>query len=156
MKKLRIYLETSVFGFMLGQQRSVEKAATERLFQEIVEENLEAYVSTEVVRELGKAPEPLRITLLQLIPRYRLKELEVTAEARALALQYIEAGVIPPKVEPDALHIAIASAHGLDVVVSWNLQHIVKTRTRLGVNGINKLLGYRELEIATPQEVIST
>ena len=156
MKKLKIYLETSVFGFMLGEQQTAERTSTEQLFQEIIGGNLEAYVSTEVVRELGKAPEPMRSTLLLLIPRYGLKELEVTAEARALALQYIEAGIIPPKVEPDALHIAIASAHGLDVVVSWNLQHIVKTRTRLGVNGINKLLGYRELEIATPQEVIST
>ncbi|OGB95380.1 MAG: hypothetical protein A3G35_09345 [candidate division NC10 bacterium RIFCSPLOWO2_12_FULL_66_18] len=121
MKKLKIYLETSVFGFMLGEQQTAERTSTEQLFQEIIGGNLEAYVSTEVVRELGKAPEPMRSTLLLLIPRYGLKELEVTAEARALALQ-----------------------------------HIVKTRTRLGVNGINKLLGYRELEIATPQEVIST
>jgi predicted nucleic acid-binding protein len=155
MKRLKVYLETSVFGFMLEEEHASEKASTQQLFQEIIHGNLEAYVSGEVVRELGRAPEPIRGNLLQMIPRYGLKELEVTAEARALARQYIEAGVIPAKVEPDALHLAIASTHGLDAVVSWNLQHIVKTRTRMGVNGINKLLGYREVEIATPQEVIS-
>jgi len=38
--------------------------------------------------------------------------------------------------------------------VSWNLTHIVKLRTKLEVNGINKTQGYKEIEICTPEEVI--
>ncbi len=155
MKRLKLYLETSIFGFMVGARQLPFTEATERLFQEIGARVAEAFISTEVTRELANTPEPLRTDLLRVLRALPLTELDVTEEARELAGKYLEAGIIPRKAEPDALHIAIAVVNNLDVVVSWNLQHIVKTRTRLGVNGINKLSGYREIDIATPQEVIS-
>lgn len=155
MKRLKLYLETSIFGFMVGVRRGLYTESTERLFEEIDAERVQAFTSTEVARELGRTPEPLRTDLSRLLRTHPLTELDVTDEARELADKYLEAGIIPQKAEPDALHIAIAVVNNLDVVVSWNLQHIVKTRTRLGVNGINKLSGYREIDIATPQEVTS-
>lgn len=154
-KRLKLYLETSIFGFMVGTRQEPYAEATERLFREIDAGRVEAFTSTEVTRELANAPEPLGADLLRLLRTHPLTELDVTEEARGLAGKYVEAGIIPRKVEPDALHIAIAVVNNLDVVVSWNLQHIVKTRTRLGVNGINKFSGYREIDIATPQEAIS-
>ena len=44
--------------------------------------------------------------------------------------------------------------NGLEVIVSWNFEHIVKLKTRVMVNGINRLLGYHEIEICSPEEVI--
>ena len=155
MKRLKLDLETSIFGFMVGARQSLYTEATERLFEEIDAGRVQAFTSTEVAREIGRTPEPFRTDLLSLLRAHPLTELEVTDEAREPADKYLEAGIIPQKAEPDALHIAIAVVNSLDVVVSWNLQHIVKTRTRLGVNGINKLTGYREIDIATPQEVTS-
>jgi len=58
------------------------------------------------------------------------------------------------KYEDDALHIAIASVNNLDVIVSWNYKHIVKLKTKREVTGINALLGYKEIEIYSPLEVI--
>ena len=60
--------------------------------------------------------------------------------------------LIPPRYLDDALHIATAVVHEMDVVVSWNFEHLVKLKTRLGVNGLNRLLGYREIEIVSPEE----
>ena len=45
--------------------------------------------------------------------------------------------------------------HELGVLVSWNFEHLVKLKTRVGVNGLNRLLGYREIEIVSPEEVVS-
>ena len=42
----------------------------------------------------------------------------------------------------------------MDVVVSWNLEHMVKLKTRIEANGINRLEGYHEIDISTPEEVI--
>lgn len=42
----------------------------------------------------------------------------------------------------------------MDVVVSWNMKHIVKLKTRMEINGINKIYGYKEIELCTPEEVI--
>ena len=41
-----------------------------------------------------------------------------------------------------------------NAVVSWNFKHMVKLKTILSVNGINKLMGYSEIEILTPESVI--
>lgn len=58
------------------------------------------------------------------------------------------------KYRDDAVHIAIAVVNNLDAIVSWNLTHMVKLKTRLEVNGINKIEGYKEIEICTPREVM--
>ena len=50
--------------------------------------------------------------------------------------------------------IAVATVNDMDVVVSWNLEHIVKLKTRQAVNGINSLFGYKGIEISTPEEVL--
>ena len=79
----------------------------------------------------------------------------ITDEAKEVADQYVQAGLIPARYLPDALHLATAVVHSFDVVVSWNFEHMVKLKTRLGVNGLNKMLGYREIEIVSPQEVVA-
>jgi len=65
----------------------------------------------------------------------------------------MEGGVVPVRFRDDAVHIAVAVVNDLDVVVSWNLEHMVKLRTRTRVNAINRLNGYKEIEICTPEEV---
>ncbi|MEK7196220.1 MAG: hypothetical protein AAB151_01000, partial [Nitrospirota bacterium] len=41
-----------------------------------------------------------------------------------------------------------------DPLISWNFKHMVKLKTIRGVNGINRMLGFKELEILTPQSLI--
>ncbi len=86
----------------------------------------------------------------------RLSELvveivSVNEDIFALAQKYIDEGIIPQKYQDDALHIALATYNEADAVISWNFKHMVKLKTIRGVNGINKMLGYKELEILTPQ-----
>lgn len=54
------------------------------------------------------------------------------------------------------MHIAIATIHNMDILVSWNFAHIVKVKTRKEVDAINALLGYKSIELASPQEVIES
>jgi len=51
------------------------------------------------------------------------------------------------------LHIAIATVNGIDSVVSWNLEHIVKIKTIVEVNRINIKKGYKQIFIITPEEI---
>lgn len=50
--------------------------------------------------------------------------------------------------------ISISVVTAMEVVVSWNMQHIVKLKTIIGVNKINKECGYSEIMINTPEEVL--
>ena len=69
-------------------------------------------------------------------------------------MAYVDAKIIPTKYLRDAQHVAIAVVRETDVVVSWNLEHIVKVKTRREVNAINQLRGYHAIELATPEEVL--
>ncbi len=81
-----------------------------------------------------------------------MKALESTAEAEKLANIYISEGLIPKKYYNDALHIAIATKYKMDAIVSWNLTHIVKFKTKFQVKNINKKLKEKDVIICTPKE----
>ena len=74
-------------------------------------------------------------------------------EVETLAQHYVREKVIPSKYIADALHIAIASIHNIPVLVSWNFEHIVKHKTRVEVNRINKSFKFPGIDICSPQEV---
>lgn len=71
-----------------------------------------------------------------------------------LAEQYITGGVIGASMRLDARHIATATVHRVDVLVSWNFKHIVNLPRIHGYNSVNLRLGYPMLEIRSPREVI--
>lgn len=83
-----------------------------------------------------------------------LPVLEFTQEAAELADRYLKEGIIPPKYRDDALHLALATVHNMDVAVSWNFDHIVRLKTKHGVTGVNTLLGHKVIDIISPQELI--
>jgi hypothetical protein len=67
---------------------------------------------------------------------------------------YIKKDIIPSKFRDDALHIATATVNNLDFVVSYNLGHIVKTKTMIGAGLANLREGYRQIGLSTPTEVL--
>lgn len=154
MRKLKLYLETSVWNFYYADDAPEKMSNTKRLFEDIKNGRYEIYISELVIAEIKRADREKQNRLKYLIEEYQPFELTNTADVEELSEKYIAADIVPAKYKADVIHIAFAVAHDLDVVVSWNLQHIVKLKTRLEVNGINKIEGYKEIEICTPQEVI--
>lgn len=152
MRPLRYYVDTSVWNFLLEEDRPERRQATERFFRAVGGHGLLA-ISDVVAREVARAPEVRRQALNALLKTHAPQVLEVTVEVEALAEQYIAAGLIPPRYLDDALHLAVTAVYDRDALVSWNFEHLVKLKTRLGVNGLNKMLGYREIEIVSPEEV---
>lgn len=154
LKKLRFYFDTSILNFALADDVPKEKEATLKLLGEVNFGIYEANISEVVLGEIERAPEEKDKALLELIRKYPLENLSVTEEIRNLARRYIQEGIIPKKYEDDALHIACASVNNLDAVISWNFEHIVKLKTKREVVGINVLLGYKEIDIYSPWEVV--
>lgn len=154
-RQLRYYVETSVWNFLLEEHRPEHRAATERFFEQLA--GLGGIgISDIVLQEIGRAPHDRQEALKKLVQRHGPELLRLDEEAEALADRYVEAGLIPVRYRNDALHLAVAVVHEFDVVVSWNFEHPVKLKTRLGVNGLNKMLGYHQIEIVSPEEVITS
>lgn len=154
MKKIKYYLDTTVFNFVFAEADSGKKEVTQKLFRDfpLIAEGI--YISSEVIREISRAPEPRRSDLEGLLRETSPLLLEVDMETQELAERYVKEGIIPVKYRSDAIHIAVAVINGIEVIVSWNFEHIVKLKTRLMVNGINRLSGYHEIEICSPEEVV--
>jgi predicted nucleic acid-binding protein len=155
MKKLKIYLDTSIISFAIDGRNPREKRLTLRLIDEIKAGKYEAFISAVTIAEIKRADNDICKKLLEVVSVINPEELAVDEEAQALANRYITEGIIPVKYADDALHIAVASVNDLDLIISWNFEHIVKFKTKREVTGINSLTGYKNnIEIYSPLEVV--
>jgi len=106
-----------------------------------------------VVAEISKAPQDVRDGLISIIGEVGLPLLTETEETIKLAQDYIQEGIIPERFRDDARHIAIPVVYELDALISWNYRHMVNLKVKRAVNAINLKLGYRPIEILSPEEV---
>ena len=153
MKKIRCYLDTSVLNFFFAEDDIAKRDITIKFFDQLHIIADQVCISDEVITEINQAPESIRIQLDGLVNKIEPILLEINIEVEELADRYIKEGIIPEKYRRDAIHLAVAVINEIELVVSWNFSHIVKRKTRVMVNGINRLLGYREIEICSPEEV---
>lgn len=114
----------------------------------------EVFISDVVLLEIEQASEEKKEKLLNTIKKYKMKALENTKEIEKLADVYVNEGIIPRKYHNDALHIAFAIKYKMDAIISWNLTHIVKFKTKYQVKNINEKLKEKDVIICTPEEMV--
>jgi predicted nucleic acid-binding protein len=149
---MKIYLETSVVNFLFAKDAPEKMKITKEFFNII--DQFECFISDIVLLEIEQAPEQKKEQLTNSIKKQKIKALQISEEIEALAKIYINEGIIPQKYYNDALHIAIATKYKMDAILSWNLTHIVKLRTKLQVRKINKRLNEKDVIICTPEEMV--
>ena len=151
MKKLRIYLDTSVFGGLFDEEF---QEYTEPLFKRIDNDEFLVIFSNITKDELYSAPQKVR----QRAEALALKSTEFVKsdlESVSLAKRYIEEGVVGKTSYADCLHIALATIHNANILVSWNFKHIVNVVRIIGYNSVNLVEGYKQLDIRSPRELLS-
>lgn len=148
--KPRIYTDTPV----LGGPFDVEWATMSRRFIAQLRQGL----LTAVISDLTAAEVSLALAnvqeLLADLPAAHRQDVLVTPEALELAERYIADRVIGGASRSDARHIATATVYRVDLLVSWNFKHIVNIERIHGYNSVNVRLGYPQLEIRAPAEVL--
>ncbi len=149
MKKIRVYVETSVWSFVFADDVPEYRADTIAFMDLCRRRVFEPYVSGVVLDEIQFAQLPLRDRLEELVRDVRPVVLPWLPEA------FVREKAVPPSKPQDARHVAIAMAHGLDVLVSWNFRHIVNLRREERFNAVGLLRGYHhQLRIVSPKELI--
>lgn len=153
-KQLKLYLDTSVPSFLFAADSPDRQEITKRFFEKAKgSSKYRLYVSDVTIREIRATPDLEKRNQLSSVVA-DLPNLQITDQAEELAERYLKEGIIPAKYYDDALHLAIATVEDMDVVLSWNFNHIVKLKTKQGITGLNTLLGYRALDIISPEELI--
>jgi len=154
MKKLKLYLETSTCNFIFADDAPEKRDLTHEFFSVVKKGVYDIYASEIVINEFKRADVKKFQRLMKEMDNYKPIQLETNDEIKSLAQAYLEAKIVPAKKVEDALHVAIATVHGLDAVISWNFDHLANLHKADLFNGINMLHGYsKRIEIVTPMEV---
>jgi len=151
----KLYVETSVVSYLTARRsRDVISLGHQQLTRdwwERARSEFELYASRLVVAE-AQLGDPVfaaaRLAVLE--PMTLLAE---TPESRSLAQKLLAAGGLPQKAASDALHIAVAAAHGMDYLVTWNCKHIANARMTRFVTETCQSAGFEPPVICTPEEL---
>ena len=148
---MKIYLDTSIISAYFDKRAPERQESTKKFWTEILPQ-YDVFIS-EVTNEELKATgnSELKKEFIQIVEGFGI--LSVNNEIEKLAKEYIKHGIFPEKYFDDSLHVAIASYHDVDYILSWNFEHIVKVKTRKLVKSVNVLNNFREIEIVSPQEL---
>lgn len=146
---MKVYADTSVFGGVFDQEFS---GPSRQFFDEVDAARFILVTSAVVEAELNPAPEKV----LMLFAKYAQSAniVDVSEEALTLRSHYIKSGVVTETSLDDALHVAIATVSGCDLIVSWNFRHIVHFDKIPKYNAVNLLNGHGHIGIYSPLEVI--
>jgi predicted nucleic acid-binding protein len=151
--KQTLYLETSVVGAYLDNDEPFRRDLTIRWWEHELEE-YQVYTSVLVQREIERMEEPHRSSYLNLITP--LEKLELTEEVAILADGYVDRGIFHRKFIADAIHVALASFHKIDYIVTWNFGHLANVRKQARLRLFNTSAGFFSPVIVTPEFLVHT
>ena len=147
---MRIYIDTSVVGGVFDEEF---RDASQSFFAKVRSGEFVIVVSRLLRDELVLAPQQVR-NYLDGFEISMIEEVNSSDEALDLADLYVAEKVVGATSLADCQHIATATVHRVDVLVSWNFKHIVNLKRIRGYNSVNLKHGYPMLEIRTPTEVL--
>lgn len=98
--------------------------------------------------ELSSPRYPQREDAMKLIASLPL--LAITDEVLGLAAILVRERVMPSPVAGDALHVATATAHGIEYLLSWNVRHLANPNKQSHLLAVCTRLGFFPPQIVTP------
>jgi hypothetical protein len=112
------------------------------------------FSSPAVTVELNRGSlEHLKIQRIAILDN--LEMLEINTAVLEIAKIYIERLLMPDDADGDALHLAIASYHNMDVLLTWNCKHLANPRKFGHIGKLNGELGLSVPLITTPLNYLS-
>lgn len=152
----RIYIETTIASFYYEVRTEPEMLArrnwTRRWFDAARNGSDELVTSLAVEAELEAGKFPGKTDALALISDLKLVDLnDAVAEA---VDAYISHKVMPNDPTGDALHLAAASFHRCDFLVTWNCRHIANANKFGHIRRVNGILGLGNPALVTPLELL--
>jgi predicted nucleic acid-binding protein len=154
MKKIKLYLDTSVISHLEAPDTLEKMAETHVLWSEIKRDLYDVVISDITFEELGRCSEPKKSLLSRYVDEIDFENPVETDESGELLASYLQYEVLSEKNRDDLRHIALATVLACDIIVSWNFKHFVNIKTINKVQAVNCLQGYPEIKILPPTMII--
>jgi predicted nucleic acid-binding protein len=145
---VRAYADTSVFGGVFDEE--FEKPS--KMFFDVVRAGDIKLLTSELVRqEIQAGPRKVQAFFEEMLSFAEV--VGISDAVLELQRTYVNKGIVSKKYATDAMHVALATAAGARVIVSWNFKHIVNFQKIPMYNAVNASQGYHPIGIYSPLEV---
>lgn len=152
-----VYIETTILSFYHTARTDAESLARRnwtRQWWDTYSREFVLHSSPAVIAELERSgldeEKARRLALLD-----GVKLLEITPAVRKVARIYVDRLLMPRDAAGDALHLALASHYGVDVLLTWNCRHLANPNKFSHIDSVNSELGLPVPLLTTPLNYLS-
>lgn len=151
-----VYIETSILGYLTARPSRnlilVANAEVTREWWDTRRSAFELYTSQAVLKEVSQGDSEIASRRLEMLRDFPL--LELNQWVLALADQFLARSNLPSKADVDAIHIAAATVHGMDYLLTWNCKHIANAQIQGKLAEVSLDFGYELPILCTPYELL--
>lgn len=149
------YIETTIPSYYVarpsGSLIQASRQASTRLWWDGGCSGFDLVTSLEAIEEAEQREPEMAAARIALLSRVRRP---ITEDVGTVASELVRSGLIPSKAASDAIHISVASVHGTDFLVTWNLRHIANPYIRSRLRQAVEDLGFHLPVICSPEELL--
>jgi predicted nucleic acid-binding protein len=158
MRKLKLYLDTSVISHLEQPEKQYEQNITLLFWERVLSGDYDIVVSDVVWRELRACTiDEKRKTLERHLSEIEYTEVTSTdnSDIQAFARLIIDKGFLPEKSKNDALHIAASLVSVCDYIVTWNFHHLANVETNENIRSLSIAERLPQIGLITPLSLLS-
>jgi predicted nucleic acid-binding protein len=151
----RVYIETTIPSFYYEIRQEPEMVSRHlwtRYWWDREREKYELVTSEAVLAELSRGDYLSKSQTLALVESLPL--LEIDESIVEIIKVYIDQQVMPKDPTGDALHLALASYHRCDYLLTWNCANLANANKFPHIRKINGFLGLFTPDLVTPLELL--
>jgi len=153
---MRIYIESTIPSYVVARPaRDLLQAARQRLTWDWWHSKRgrhDLFASQIVLDEIASGDAEMARQRLELVTPINL--LDLTDDAKTLTKDILRSGALPPEADRDAAHIALATVHEMDILLSWNCRHIANAVIQPVLRKLADAAGFTLPVICTPEELL--
>lgn len=151
-----VYIETSVVSYVVAKPSqhplALSRQRTARIWWEHRRPWCACYISELVVEEASDGdPEMARLRLAALAG---IERLPITVETGELAAAFLATGAMPENASDDAVHLAVATAGGVDFLVTYDTRHLANPHILNRLRQEARRHGWELPMVCTPEQLI--
>lgn len=146
-----VYIETSIPSFYFDTRASARVVAWRAATRSWWLHDRKRYrivTSSFVHNELSRAPKAKAGPALQLLDDVQI--LDVPDRLEEVVAAYVRNKLMPADAVGDAAHLAMASLHGIEFLLTWNCRHLANANKVPHIRAINESLGLTIPILTTP------
>ena len=151
-----VYIKTSILGYLTARStKDLILAANIEITKDWWESRRNAftlYTSEAVLEEVAQGDAKIAAQRREILRNFPL--LSLNQVVQGLAAQFLAQSSLPAKARVDAIHIAAATIHGMDYLLTWNCKHIANAQMQRKLAEISLDFGYVLPILCTPNELM--